>query len=52
MGVMQEDITKRSFVRNLTELDDTSEHPVGINGKKIAFSQDEEYYNDIMDSHK
>ena len=45
-------MSKRSFNRNLTDHENDSGHPMGLNGRKIAYSQQDKQDNDFIDSLK
>ena len=49
---MQDDISKRSFARQLTDHDENSGHAMGPDGRKIAHSQEDLFENDLLDSYK
>ena len=49
---MQDDVSKRSFVRQLTDHEESSGHAVGPDGRKIAYSQENLVENDLLDSYK
>lgn len=38
MGEMQDDLSKRSFVRQLTDHEESSGHAIGPDGRRIAYS--------------
>jgi len=38
MGEMQDDVSKRSFVRQLTDHEESSGHAIGPDGRRIAYS--------------
>lgn len=40
MGEMQDDVSKRSFVRQLTDHEESSGHAIGPDGRKIAYSEE------------
>lgn len=52
MGEMNDDVSKRSFVRQLTDHDDNSGHALGPDGRKISYSQENLFDNDLLDSYK
>lgn len=52
MGEMQDDLSKRSFARQMTDHEDSSGHALGPDGRKISYSQENLYDNDLLDSYK
>ena len=52
MGEMQDDLSKRSFARQMTDHEDSEGHAIGPDGRKISYSQENLYENDLLDSYK
>lgn len=52
MGEMADDVSKRSFVRQLTDHEESSGHAMGPDGRKISYSQENLFDNDLLDSYK